>query len=68
MPNAKMNEAEQDRVSQGQSIARGDTGDGVTGVPEEEQGISNRPGDREPSGDAEGLIGREPVEDDAKGS
>ena len=50
MPNPKMNEAEQDRVSRGQSIAKGDTGDGATGVPQEEQGISNRPGDTDPDG------------------
>jgi hypothetical protein len=34
------------RVKRGQSQALGDTGDGVTGVSEEEQGISNRPGDQ----------------------
>jgi len=32
----------------------GDTGDGDTGVPEFEQGISNRPGDR--AGDAGGTV------------
>jgi hypothetical protein len=50
-----MNQAEQDRVSQGQSIAKGDTGDGATAVPEEEQGISNRPGDKASVGDADGV-------------
>jgi hypothetical protein len=29
----------------------GDTGDGDTGVPEFEQGISNRPGDKDPERD-----------------
>jgi hypothetical protein len=53
-----MKQTEQDRVSQGQSIALGDTGDGVTGVPAQEQGISNRPGDRDLDGDAGALIER----------
>jgi hypothetical protein len=53
MPNPKMKQAEQDRASQGQSIPTGDTGDGATGVPAQEQGISNRPGDRDLGGDAE---------------
>ena len=56
MSNPKMNESEQDRISRGQSIAKGDTGDGATGVPEDEQGISNRPGDRDRAGDADGVI------------
>ena len=58
MPNPKMNEAEQDRISRGQSVAIGDTGDGTTGVPGDEQGISNRPGDRDLAGDAEAVIER----------
>lgn len=33
------------RIRQGQSSARGATGDGDTGVPAGEQGMSNRPGD-----------------------
>ena len=36
---------EQERIQRGQSAARGDTGDGRTGVPDGEQGISNRAGD-----------------------
>lgn len=47
MANPDMNQADQDRVSRGQSIAKGDTGDGDTGVPAHEQGISNRPGDKD---------------------
>ena len=35
----------------------GDTGDGDTGVPEFEQGISNRPGDR--AGDASAAVDAE---------
>ena len=31
---------------------RGDTGGGTTGVPDEEQGISNRPGDRSEEADS----------------
>jgi hypothetical protein len=34
-----------ERVKRGQSAALGDTGNGDTGVPSDEQGISNRPGD-----------------------
>jgi hypothetical protein len=37
--------SEQQWSRQGQSAARGATGDGDTGVPAGEQGISNRPGD-----------------------
>jgi len=39
----------------------GDTGDGNTGVPEFEQGISNRPGDRETDEDQD--EGDDEVED-----
>jgi len=35
-----------ERVKRGQSVARGDTGNGDTGVDAGEQGISNRKGDR----------------------
>jgi hypothetical protein len=35
----------EERVRREQSTALGDTGDGITGVPSDEQGISNRPGD-----------------------
>lgn len=35
----------EDRAAHGQSLAKGDTGDGSTGVPPDVQGISNRPGD-----------------------
>ena len=49
------NATDKDRVAMGQSIPRGDTGDGKTGVPADEQGISNRPGDREPAGDGEEI-------------
>jgi hypothetical protein len=35
-----------ERPLHGQSLPLGDTGDGNTGVPSGEQGISNRPGDR----------------------
>lgn len=38
---------EQERIRLGQSAAHGATGDGRTGVPAGEQGISNRPGDAE---------------------
>ena len=35
----------EERVTLGQRSARGDTGDGSTGVPEFEQAMPNRPGD-----------------------
>jgi hypothetical protein len=37
---------DEQRPAVGQSVPLGDTGDGDTGVPAREQGISNRPGDR----------------------
>jgi hypothetical protein len=47
--NLKMNDEHllsvEERVRRGQSVALGDTGDGHAGVPSDEQGISNRPGD-----------------------
>jgi hypothetical protein len=45
-----------DRAAHGQSLARGDTGDGETGVESSRQGVSNRRGDR---GAAEGGEPRE---------
>jgi hypothetical protein len=39
--------ATEDRRKSGQSVSLGDTGDGDTGVPNDEQGISNRPGDKD---------------------
>lgn len=36
-----------ERPNLGQSIPLGDTGDGDTGVPDNEQGISNRAGDQD---------------------
>ena len=58
MADPKMKQTQQNRASQGQSIPKGDTGDGATGVPAQEQGISNRPGDRDLENDAEGVIER----------
>ena len=37
----------EERAKRGQSVPLGDTGDGDTGVPDDEQGISNRPGDED---------------------
>ena len=37
----------EERMRRGQSVALGDTGDGHAGVPSDEQGISNRPGDKD---------------------
>jgi hypothetical protein len=37
---------EEQRPFHGQSLPLGHTGDGSTGVPSDEQGISNRPGDQ----------------------
>ena len=37
----------EERPKQGQSVPLGDTGDGETGVPADEQGISNREGDQD---------------------
>lgn len=39
--------ATEDRRQTGQGVPLGDTGDGDTGVPEDQQGISNRPGDQD---------------------
>jgi hypothetical protein len=47
MPQKKHIIATEDRRKSGQSVPPGDTGDGDTGVPEDEQGISNRPGDKD---------------------
>jgi hypothetical protein len=46
MPQKKHIIATEDRRKSGQSVPLGDTGDGDSGVPEDEQGISNRPGDK----------------------
>jgi hypothetical protein len=39
--------ATEDRRKTGQSVPLGDTGDRDTGVPADQQGISNRPGDKD---------------------
>jgi hypothetical protein len=44
---AKRPQRAEDRAARGQSLARGDTGTGGTGVAPDRQGISNRPGDRD---------------------
>lgn len=41
----------EERVRRGQSAALGDTGDGDTGAPSDEPGISNRPGDTDAAAD-----------------
>jgi hypothetical protein len=46
LANTKNSISEEQRPFHGQSLPLGDTGDGSTGVPSDEQGISNRPGDR----------------------
>jgi hypothetical protein len=46
MANTKDPITEDQRPFHSQSLPLGDTGDGSTGAPSEEQGISNRPGDR----------------------
>ena len=46
---------EEGRIRSGQSAARGATGDGQTGVPTGEQGISNRPGDADDPDDDDAL-------------
>jgi hypothetical protein len=53
---------DEQRPFQGQSLPLGDTGDGNTGVPSGEQGISNRPGDQ-PDG-MSALADESPDEDD----
>ena len=40
-------DAIEDRRKAGQGLPLGDTGDGNTGVPDDRQGISNRPGDQD---------------------
>jgi len=55
MASGHSNVTEKDRVAMGQSIAKGDTGDGKTGVRPNEQGMSNRPGDRAPASDGEEI-------------
>jgi len=47
MPQKKHTIATEDRRKSGQSVPLGDTGEGDTGVPDDEQGISNRPGDKD---------------------
>ena len=56
MSEQNMNVDEQYRIRSGQSAARGATGDGETGVPAGEQGISNRPGDAEADSDEDDPI------------
>jgi hypothetical protein len=46
LTNTKNSIPDEQRPFQGQSLPLGDTGDGDTRVPSDEQGISNRPGDR----------------------
>jgi hypothetical protein len=53
---------DEQRPFHGQSLPLGDTGDGNTGVPSGEQGISNRPGDQ-PDG-MSALADENPDEDD----
>jgi hypothetical protein len=55
---------EQERIRRGQSAALGDTGDGRTGVPAGEQGISNRPGDTGVASDADATEGEDDEPDD----
>jgi hypothetical protein len=55
---AKNNSPDDDKAQ-----PRGDTGDGDTGVPADEQGISNRPGDTDLS-DAAGEFDDDEDEDD----
>lgn len=45
MANKRAPISDEQRASLGQNVPLGDIGDGQTGVPEDEQGISNRPGD-----------------------
>jgi hypothetical protein len=47
MPQKKNAIATEDRRKTGHGVPLGNTGDGDTGVPDDEQGISNRPGDRD---------------------
>ena len=46
MAHTKNSIPDEQRPFHGQSLPLGDTGDGDAGVPSDEQGISNRPGDR----------------------
>jgi hypothetical protein len=46
LANTKTLIPDEQRPFHGQSLPLGDTGDGNAGVPSDEQGISNRPGDR----------------------
>jgi hypothetical protein len=48
LANTKILIPDEHRPFHGQSLPLGDTGDGNTGVLSDEQGISNRPGDRPP--------------------
>jgi hypothetical protein len=47
MPQKKHTIATEDRRKSGQSVPLGDTGEGDTGVPDDEHGISNRPSDKD---------------------
>ena len=47
MPQKKHTIATEDRRKTGQTVPLGDTGAGDAGVPADQQGISNRPGDKD---------------------
>jgi hypothetical protein len=47
MPEKKHSVATEDRRKSGQSVPLGNRRDGDTGVPDDEQGISNRRGDKD---------------------
>jgi hypothetical protein len=47
MPQKKDDIPAEERAKRGQGVPLGNTGDGETSVREDEQGISNRPGDKD---------------------
>ena len=66
MTNTKSSILDRQQTLQVEGLPLGDTGDGVTGVPEDEQGISNRLGDRPDgvSAQADGAADDEDEDDD----
>jgi hypothetical protein len=64
LANNKERISDEQRPMLGQSLPLGDTGNGQTGVPAGEQGISNRPGDHAVDAAAENDDGSEELEDE----
>lgn len=64
MPQKKNITATEDRRKTGQGVPFEDTGDGDTGVPDDQQGISNRPGDQDGEDVGDDDLDADPVADE----